>query len=96
MYRNNEGIPDPTPGQAISNIRWEELQKEREKEHGLKRGEFVTVKTVDQAETQKGETKIKLKTYRVIELYKHCVLLADEHGGRTAPPYTKLRRMMQK
>lgn len=96
MYKNNEGIPDPTPGQAISNIRWEELQKEREKEHGLKRGRFVTVKTVDQAETQKGETKIKLKTYRVIELYKHCVLLADEHGGRTAPPYTKLRRMMQK
>lgn len=95
MYRNNEGISDPTPGQAISNIRWEELQKEREKEHGLKRGQKITVKLVDQTEPH-GKTKTKFKTYRIVELYKHCVLLADEHGGRTAPPYTKLRRMMQK
>lgn len=94
MYRNNEGISDPTPGQAISNIRWEELQKTREKEHGLKRGETITVKFVDQTEPQ-GAKKTKLKTYSVVELYKHCVLLADEHGGRTAPPYSKLKRMIQ-
>ena len=94
MYRNNEGITDPTPGQAISNISWEELQKEREIEHDLKRGQKIIIKFTDQTEPS-GSKKTKLKTYRVIELYKHCVLLSDEHGNRTAPPYSKLKRMIQ-
>ncbi len=93
MYKNSEGIPDPTSGQAISNISWEELQQSREKEHNLKRGQKIFVRVQEQTE-ERGR-KIKIKTYRVIELYKHCVLLEDQYGGRTAPPYTKLRQTMQ-
>ena len=38
-YRNHEGYPDPTSGRAINGVRWEELQRLREKEHNLKRGQ---------------------------------------------------------
>ena len=28
MYKNAEGYSDPTPGEAMSNIRWEQRQQE--------------------------------------------------------------------
>lgn len=39
IYKNHEGYPDPTSGQAMKGAHWEELQQLREKEHGLKRGQ---------------------------------------------------------
>lgn len=93
MYKNSEGLSDPTAGQALSNISWEQLQQDREKEHGLKRGQEIEVHILEQTE-ERGK-KWKIKKYRVIELYKHCVLLEDGNGMRTAPPYSKLRSMMQ-
>ena len=50
MYKNSEGLSDPTAGQALSNISWEQLQQDREKEHGLKRGQEVEVHVLEQTE----------------------------------------------
>ena len=50
MYKNSEGLSDPTAGQALSNISWEQLQQDREKEHGLKRGQEIEVNVLEQTE----------------------------------------------
>ena len=49
-YRNHEGYPDPTSGRAINGVRWEELQRLREKEHNLKRGQQVILYVKSQSE----------------------------------------------
>lgn len=40
-YRNSEGYIDPTAGAAINGVRKEEVQRMREKQHNLKRGEVI-------------------------------------------------------
>lgn len=92
-YKNHEGYPDPTSGQAMKGAHWEELQQLREKEHGLKRGQKIAI-----IETCKEEHKPARKiqrTYIVLELYKYCVLLKDDKGYRTAPSYIQMQMMMR-
>lgn len=43
-YRNHEGYPDPTQGDALNGVRKEEIQRMREKQHNLKRGEIIWIK----------------------------------------------------
>lgn len=90
-YKNHEGYSDPTQGNAIKGAHWEELQQLREKEHGLKRGQKIALIEMYREE-HKPATKRK-RIYTVIELYRHCVLLKDDKGHRTAPSYIQLQMM---
>lgn len=67
-YRNHEGYPDPTSGRAINGVRWEELQRLREKEHNLKRGQRVTLYVKCQSEEvrDRGRAKNSEKSQEVI------------------------------
>ena len=67
-YRNHEGYPDPTSGRAINGVRWEELQKLREKEHNLKRGQQVAlyVKSQSEESCDRGRIKKVRKSQEVI------------------------------
>ncbi len=99
-YRNHEGYPDPTSGRAINGVRWEELQQLREKEHNLKRGQRVTLYVKCQSEEARDRGRIKKsekvrKSYWIVELYRHCVLLKDEKGFCTAPSYIQLQSLMR-
>ena len=99
-YRNHEGYPDPTSGRAINGVRWEELQRLREKEHNLKRGQQITLYVKCQSEEASSHGRAKnsekvRKPYWVVELYRYCVLLEDEKGYRTAPSYTQLQSLMR-
>lgn len=81
-YKNKEGYPDPTSGRAINGVRWEELQQLREKEHNLKRGQQVILYVKSQSEESSDRGRIKKsekvrKSYWIVELYRHCVLLKD-------------------
>lgn len=93
IYKNHEGYPDPTSGQAMKGAHWEELQQLREQEHGLKRGQKIVIYEMCREE-HKPARKVQ-RTYTVIELYKHCVLLKDEKGYRTAPSYIQLQALMR-
>lgn len=92
-YKNHEGYPDPTSGQAMKGAHWEELQQLREKEHGLKRGQKITIIETCKEE-HKPAKKVK-RIYTVIELYKYCVLLKDEKGFCMAPSYIQLQSLMR-
>ena len=39
MYKNNEGYPDQTQGDAINGVRREERQRALERKHGYSRGQ---------------------------------------------------------
>lgn len=86
MYKNHEGYPDPTQGTAINGVRWEELQRMREKQHNLKRGEIITLRKKEREEGS-GETKIVQQRVRILELYKNVVLIENSYGIRSAPSY---------
>lgn len=90
-YKNHEGYQDPTSGQAMKGAHWEELQQLREKEHGLKRGQKIVVTEICQPGEHKSAKRKRI--YTVIELYRHCVLLKDDKGHRTAPSYIQLQMM---
>lgn len=90
-YRNGEGYRDPTMGDAINRMRWEELQRLREEEHGIKRGEIIALKLTESEEDGKT-ARIKEKRMKVIELYKHFVLLESPIGIRESMSYWKLCR----
>ena len=91
-YRNHEGYPDPTSGRAINGVRWEELQRLREKEHNLKRGQRVTLYVKCQSEEARDRGRAKnLEKIRK----PYCVLLEDEKGYRTAPSYIQLQSLMR-
>lgn len=90
MYKNSEGYPDPTQGQALNGVRKEEIQRLREKQHNLKRGEIIRIKVRDEDVAGRAVKTAKVK---VIELYAHCVLLEDEKGFRSCPDYWKLNRL---
>ena len=92
-YKNKEGYPDPTQGDALNGVRREEKQRLLEKKHGFKRGEKVVTIKMLRDEMHK-EAKKKKITYTVVELYPHCILLENQKG-RICPPYAKLRKMME-
>lgn len=94
-YKNHEGYPDPTLGEAVNGVRKEERQRFLEKKHGFKRGQKVDTYEICKPEEHKPAKKRK-KTYTVKELYPHYILLENERGQKICPPYTKLREMMQK
>ena len=99
-YKNKEGYPDPTSGRAINGVRWEELQQLREKEHNLKRGQQVILYVKSQSEESSDRGRIKKsekvrKSYWIVELYRHGVLLKDEKGFCTAPSYIQLQSLMR-
>ena len=89
-YRNSEGYSDPTAGDAINGVRKEEIQRMREKQHNLKRGEVIRIK--DSIETPDGK-RVKIMEMTVKELYAHCVLLEGKNGIRRCPDYRKLKRL---
>ena len=58
-YRNHEGYPDPTQGDALNGVRKEEIQRMREKQHNLKRGEIIWIK--ESVDTPDGK---RVKRYK--------------------------------
>lgn len=89
-YRNHEGYPDPTQGNAINGVRKEEIQRIREKQHNLKRGEVIRIK--ESIETPDGK-RVKIMEMTVKELYAHCVLLEGNNGDRRCPNYWALKKI---
>lgn len=85
--KNKEGYPDPTAEYAINKARWEELQKLREKEHRIRRGEILTLKYMERED--EGE---RTKKMEVIGLYKHFVLLRSREGIRESMSCRELNR----
>lgn len=81
-YRNHEGYPDPTSGRAINGVRWEELQRLREKEHNLKRGQRVTlyVKCQSEEARDRGRAKNSEKNQKAI-LGSRIVQILCAFGG---------------
>ena len=81
---------------TLEHMSWEELQRMREKKHHLCRGQKIIIETMQRPEGRPTARMIKVRTkYYVVEFYKHCILLRDKKGILTAPPYTKLKLMMQ-
>lgn len=95
VYRNREGYPDPTPQLAINGVRWEELQRMREKQHHLKRGEIVTLYHAVEGKS-KETVRIEKHRIRIIELYKNHVLTENRKGIRQCYDYWKLEKLMRK
>lgn len=95
MYKNHEGYRDPTAGNAMDCVRWEEIQEYREKEHGIKRGEILTLTFAEREEGGKT-VRVKERKMKVIELYKHFVLLESSMGIRECMGYWKLHRCGKK
>lgn len=93
--KNKEGYPDPTAAYAINGVRWEELQRMREKEHGIKRGETLTLRIAEREEGS-GAVRTKQRRMKVIELYKHFALLESSIGIRESMSYWKLEKCMSK
>ena len=93
-HKNHEGYPDPTSGQAMRRTHWEELQQLREKEHKLKRGQKIVITEVCRDEMHKPAKKVK-RIYTVVELYRHCVLLENKEGTRSAPSYPRLQMLIE-
>ena len=89
-YRNSEGDIDPTAGDAINGVRKEEVQRMREKQHNLKRGEVIRIK--ESVETPDGK-RVKTMEMTVKELYAHCVLLEGKNGIRRCPDYWTLKKI---
>ena len=89
-YRNSEGYIDPTAGDAINGVRKEEIQRMREKQRNLKRGEVIRIK--ENIETPDGK-RVKTMEMTVKELYAHCVLLEGKNGIRRCPDYWKLKKI---
>lgn len=89
-YRNSEGYSDPTAGDAINGVRKEEVQRMREKQHNLKRGEAIRIK--ESVETP-DEKRAKTMEMTVKELYAHCVLLEGKNGVRRCPNYWALKKI---
>lgn len=65
-YKNKEGYPDPTQGDALNGVRREEKQRLLEKKHGFKRGQkIITIKMI--RDEMHKEAKKKKITYTVVE-----------------------------
>lgn len=88
--RNREGYMDPTAYHAINGVRWEELQRLREEEHGIKRGETATLALAGAdggMETLPGKVKVK-----ILELYQHVVLTELPGGQKRSFTYWELEK----
>lgn len=93
MHKNYEGYPDPTEGEALNGVRWEELQRLREKEHGIKRGTVITIYIREEDESRKKV--YKKRRARILEYYRHIVLLELQGGERRGLNYWQLNKYMQ-
>ena len=94
-YKNHEGYPDPTQGEAVNGVRREERQRFLEKKHGLRCGQKVeTFEPYGSGEQHQSEQK-RRKSYIVRKLYPHCILLEDKKGQKICPSYAKLRELMR-
>lgn len=93
--KNKEGYPDPTASRAINGVRWEELQRMREKKYGIKRGETIELKFAERQEDGKN-IRIRTRKMKVIKLYEHHVLLESQKGIRECMSYWKLDRCLSK
>lgn len=92
MQRNKEGYADPTPAQAIRNMSWEELQRHREKRHGVKRGDIVTLQ--EKYNDGPGRPKIAKYRARILELYKFIVLVEFPTGERRCFGWHDFKRQL--
>lgn len=96
MYKNSEGYPDQTQGDAINGVRREERQRAMEHKHGYSRGQKIIVET--KVREDKGGRRIFVKkkvTYTVKQLFPYCILLEDKHGLRICPSYARLEAMQR-
>ena len=96
MYKNSEGYPDQTQGDAINGVRREERQRALERKHGYNRGQKIVVEA--KVREDKGGRRIFVKkkvTCTVKQLFPYCILLEDKHGLRICPSYTRLEAMQR-
>lgn len=96
MYKNSEGYPDQTQGDAINGVRREERQRALEHKHGYSRGQKIVVEA--KVREYKGGRRIFVKkkvTYTVKQLFPYCILLEDKHGIRICPSYVRLEAMIR-
>lgn len=84
-YKNHEGYPDPTQGQAINGVRWEELQRMREEQYGIKRGDILTLQIT--RKNSDGTKSCKSERVRVLSLYQHHVLVENQLGVKNCYQY---------
>ena len=97
MYKNSEGYPDQTQGDAINGVRREERQRALEHKHGYNRGQKIVVEA--KVREDKGSRCIFVKkkiTYTVKQLFPYCILLEDKYGLRICPSYTRLEAMIRR
>lgn len=94
-YKNHEGISDSTAGQVINGVRWEEVQRMREKQYGIKRGEILTLKITEKGKDGKT-VRTRQRKMKAIELYKHHALLESSIGIRESMGYWKLAQCRSK
>ena len=71
-------------------VRREEIQRIREKQHNLKRGEGK-LWIRESIDTPDGK-RVKTMEMTVKELYAHCVLLEGKNGIQRCPDYWKLKK----
>lgn len=96
MYKNSEGYPDQTQGDAINGVRREERQRALERKHGYSRGQKIIVEA--KVREDKGGRRIFVKkkvTYTVKQLFSYCILLEDKGGNNFCPSYTRLEAMIR-
>lgn len=62
-YKNHEGYPDPTQGNALNGVRKEERQKMLEKKYGLKRGQKIRITEISRDEMHKPAKKKEQNIY---------------------------------
>ncbi len=96
MYKNSEGYPDQTQGDAINGVRREERQRALERKHGYSRGQKIVIEAKVREDQGSRRMIAKKKiTYTVKQLFPHCILLEDKHGLRICPSYTRLEAMIR-
>lgn len=59
MYKNSEGYPDQTQGEALNGVRREERQRALERKHGYSRGQKIVVEA--KMREEKGSRRIFVK-----------------------------------
>lgn len=101
-YKNHEGFPDPTAGEAINGVRreelrrlrWEELQQARERQHGIRRGEVLTLTT--EKKQSDGRILLQKERVRVLELYRYHALVENQIGFRSCYQYWHMKKCMKR
>lgn len=93
---NQEKYKDPTAERAVAEAdKWERQQRKLEEQHGIKRGESITIIVNRYAS---GEGKLVQKKVKAIvrALYPHLVELQLSNGQTRSPTYWELERIRKK